>query len=314
MAINFDQRQFRDALGSFLTGVTIATTRQADGTPRGLTANSFTSVSLSPPLILFCIGRNSSSYSAFATADHFAIHVLAEDQRPLSDRFASKVADRFAGLAVQDGPMGSPLLDGCCAWFECKVHNRVEAGDHVVMLGEVVALSTAAKQPICYGQGGYVTMGLGQSAVEAAQDARTTFGAILESDGCIAFDCQQSGAPKLPKASALGPASDSGSLLGVAAAHGLNIRLQFLYSVYRDELSPGPDETTRIFYRGTVNAPWPHSSKFKAIAIADIPWDSLQINEARMLRRYLREREDNIFGIYSNASEIAHSVVSTVKS
>ena len=117
-AAAIDAREFRNALGSFTTGVTIVTTRDASGHDVGLTANSFNSVSLDPPLVLWSLAKSSTSLSAFVEAKHFAVHILAADQEPLSNRFATRGADKFAGLQIERGEGGMPLLHGCAARFD----------------------------------------------------------------------------------------------------------------------------------------------------------------------------------------------------
>jgi flavin reductase (DIM6/NTAB) family NADH-FMN oxidoreductase RutF len=133
----FTPLELRGALGQFATGVTIITTREAGGRPVGLTANSFNSVSLEPPLILWSLARRSSSLPAFVAGAHFAVNVLTAEQRPLAERFASKAADRFEGVAWRAGVGGAPVLDGTAAVFECRHHSHHEAGDHVIFIGQV---------------------------------------------------------------------------------------------------------------------------------------------------------------------------------
>jgi flavin reductase (DIM6/NTAB) family NADH-FMN oxidoreductase RutF len=154
-----DPRSLRRALANFVTGVTVVTTTEDGGRPRGFTANSFTSVSLSPPLVLVCIADTAASRAAFDRCAAFAINVLGEAQRPVSDIFASKAADKFARVSWHPGRMGAPLIAGCLARFECGVHDRRQAGDHLVLIGEVASFDAAAGRPLLYGQGGYVPLG-----------------------------------------------------------------------------------------------------------------------------------------------------------
>lgn len=137
LAPTFTLRQFRDALGMFATGVTIVTTRAPDGLPIGLTANSFNSVSLDPPLVLWSLSQAAASLPAFRAGSHYAIHVLATDQRELAERFAARGADRWSGLESQPGAGGVPLIPGCAATFECFNRSRYDEGDHVIFVGEV---------------------------------------------------------------------------------------------------------------------------------------------------------------------------------
>ena len=155
----FDQRQFRDALAQFATGVTIVCTRAPNGRYVGFTANSFNSVSLDPPLILWTIARRSGSLAAFESAERYAVNVLSSEQADLARRFSRPHADRFAGVAHRLGWSDAPLIDGCVAWLECRQHARFEAGDHVIFVGEVVTVERARGNGLVFHQGRFGTAG-----------------------------------------------------------------------------------------------------------------------------------------------------------
>ena len=150
-----DSRAFRTALGNFATGITVVTARAADGRPIGPTVNSFNSVSLEPPLVLWSLARSLPFAADFENCDHYAINVLAEDQQDLSQRFASRLEDKFAGLAFSEGLGGAPLLDGCCARFECRNTVRHPGGDHVVFISEVERFDRAERAPLVFHAGAY---------------------------------------------------------------------------------------------------------------------------------------------------------------
>ena len=133
----FTTQDFRAALGMFATGVTIVTARDAEGRLVGLTANSFNSVSLEPPLVLWSLSMKAGSVPAFTAGSHYAVHILAADQRDLAERFARRDGDRFEGLAVQSGAGGVPILPGAAAVFECFNRSRYDEGDHIIFVGEV---------------------------------------------------------------------------------------------------------------------------------------------------------------------------------
>ena len=133
----FSSREFRASLGMFATGVTIVTARTSEGDMVGLTANSFNSVSLDPPLVLWSLARAAGSLPSFSAGSHYAINILAADQRDLAERFARKGADRWSGVAFTEGAGGAPLLSGAAASFECFNRSRYEEGDHVIFVGEV---------------------------------------------------------------------------------------------------------------------------------------------------------------------------------
>jgi len=155
MGSTLDAGRLRRALGTFATGVTIITTRDEHGIDRGLTANSFSSVSLDPPLVLWSLDRRSSSLPAFMAAECFAVHVLADSQVPLSNRFAGKSEDRFAGLEITRGRQGIPLLGGCASRFECRARDRHEGGDHWIFIGEVENFQNFERAPLLFHGGRY---------------------------------------------------------------------------------------------------------------------------------------------------------------
>jgi flavin reductase (DIM6/NTAB) family NADH-FMN oxidoreductase RutF len=134
----FDSRQFRDALGEFATGVTIICAGLGGGRYVGLTANSFNSVSLDPPLVLWSLSRRSLSLPAFEAAERYSVNVLSAGQTELARRFSRPHKDRFAGVGYRMGWADAPLIDGCAAWFECRHHGLHRAGDHVIFIGEAV--------------------------------------------------------------------------------------------------------------------------------------------------------------------------------
>ncbi|MEN0106771.1 MAG: flavin reductase [Pseudomonas sp.] len=154
-APRFEGRALRDAFGSFATGVTIVTTAGEGGTDIGLTANSFSSVSLDPPMVLWSLARTSLNMEAFRNSGHFAVHILSAEQEALSGRFASKGIDRFAGLALDRGPDGIPMLQDCMARFACKLAYQYEGGDHVIFVGEIVDFNHSAQKPLVFHGGRY---------------------------------------------------------------------------------------------------------------------------------------------------------------
>ncbi|MEO1642053.1 MAG: flavin reductase family protein [Pseudomonadota bacterium] len=152
--MTFNQRQFRDALSLFATGITVVTTHGEDGVDAGITANSFNSVSLDPPLILWSIGHDSGSFQTFESCEHFAVHILTVDQTDLSQRFASLGANKFANLKTVRGLGNVPLLSECAARFECSVFKRVPAGDHTIYIGKVERLTSDPRHPPLIYHGG----------------------------------------------------------------------------------------------------------------------------------------------------------------
>lgn len=155
---SFSAQEFRAALGMFATGVTIVTARAMDGQVIGLTANSFNSVSLTPPLVLWSLSRVAASLPVFSAGSHYAINVLAADQKALAERFASRGADRWSGVVFDTGAGGAPLLHGAAATFECFNRSRYEEGDHVIFVGEVERCTRReGASPLLFHGGRYYT-------------------------------------------------------------------------------------------------------------------------------------------------------------
>lgn len=152
-----DTTALRQALGHFATGVTVVTTRDVGGEPIGVTASSFNTVSLDPPLVLWSIGRNALSYPVFSEAEHFAIHVLGDEQEAWSNRFGRASEAKFSGLEVGEGVGGVPLLNGCPARFECRIEHRYEGGDHQILVGRVLRMELGAEdaRPLLFHRGRY---------------------------------------------------------------------------------------------------------------------------------------------------------------
>jgi 3-hydroxy-9,10-secoandrosta-1,3,5(10)-triene-9,17-dione monooxygenase reductase component len=149
--------ELRKALGQFATGVTVVTTRAADGSPVGITVNSFSSVSLDPPLVLWCLGFSSAHFDVFRLAEQQLINVLAADQLEIAQRFATRGADRFAGMHWSPTDTGLPRLHGCTAWFECGVRSRYEEGDHLILVCRVESFEVIRAKPLIFHDSRYVT-------------------------------------------------------------------------------------------------------------------------------------------------------------
>ena len=152
-----DGRQLRNALGRFPTGVTVITTCAPDGKMEGLTANSFSALSLDPPLVLWSINHKASSLPGFLASGHFTIHVLRAHQSDLSHRFATPRENKFGGLSFVSGLGGSPVLDGVLASFECQTERTIEGGDHLLFVGRVHKITYGEGDPLIFNAGRYCT-------------------------------------------------------------------------------------------------------------------------------------------------------------
>jgi flavin reductase (DIM6/NTAB) family NADH-FMN oxidoreductase RutF len=295
MTRDIDTRDLRNALGVFATGVTVVTARDATGRPRGFTANSFTSVSLDPPLVLVCIARTIGAAPVFMETDHFAINILAADQQAVSTAFGTPTGTRFEAVAYSNGRAGSPVLEGVAAWLECATHDIVEQGDHFILVGRVLDYHYTTSNPLGYCRGAYVTFGLAQEALQAAQDpGPVRVGAIIEHDGDVYLERNTNDQFVLPTASRLGTPDEPGTLIGRLHAADVRMNLSFIYAVF-DDAAKG---VQFIFYRAEAQAPRP-SVRDRFIPLDAIPWPQLPDDAIRtMLRRYVTERQQNAFGIY----------------
>jgi flavin reductase (DIM6/NTAB) family NADH-FMN oxidoreductase RutF/pimeloyl-ACP methyl ester carboxylesterase len=299
-ATPIDPKALRRAFGAFATGVTVVTTAQEDGVPRGFTANSFTSVSLDPPLVLVCLAKTASSYPVFSNAAGFAVNVLAESQRDVSGLFASKAADKFDRVAWRRSAGGRPVIEGAAAWLDCVMHEVVDAGDHAILIGRVVAFGDGTDNPLGYCRGAYVTFSLSQAALGA--EARTKVGAILEGEGGLLFVAGADGRLSVPEGVSLEPESDPASLHGRLKRLGVTAQLGFLFAVFEDPKSGAG--AVSVYYRGTFTAKAAMDPNLRVIPMQEIPWASLRDEATRtMLQRYVRERSEDIFGIYVGDTE-----------
>jgi flavin reductase (DIM6/NTAB) family NADH-FMN oxidoreductase RutF len=150
-----DPRELRNVFGAFATGVTVITTKDTAGKPFGLTANSYTSLSLDPPLVLVCVDKKVDCYACFDQSKIFVVNILSEGQDRLSTRFATKGIEKFEGVAVRQGNLGVPLLDGAVAHIECTLVSAYEGGDHTIYVGEVQTASASGDRPLLFFKGKY---------------------------------------------------------------------------------------------------------------------------------------------------------------
>ena len=247
---DFDGRDLRRAFGNFATGVTIVTTLDAAGNPCGFTANSFTSVSIEPPLLLVSIAKTAYGCEVFTSSQGFAVNILARDQRELSNRFAASGADKFANLDWQGKASGSPIVDGVVAWFDCAHHEQVDAGDHVILIGRVLDYAYNTHTPLGFCRGAYVSFGLTPKMLQLlSSPGHLQVGAIIESNGKILLEQNPAnGQLTLPAADSVGEASSGKGLLGKLAGAGIEVDLPFIYAVFHD------DNQRFVYYLGELRS------------------------------------------------------------
>jgi len=145
----------RRAFGCFPTGVPVVATRAADGSFAGLPVNSYTSLSLDPPLVLWSIDKACDQMPAFADTDHYAVNILSAEQQDISNRLAMPGEDKLRDIPHEKGAGDAPLLPGCCAQIQCEIAERVEGGDHLILIGRVLATARSERDPLVYHGGGY---------------------------------------------------------------------------------------------------------------------------------------------------------------
>ncbi|WP_158817469.1 flavin reductase [Methylocapsa sp. S129] len=296
---SIDPIALRRAFGTFVTGVTVVTTRDEDGTPRGMTANSFASVSLDPPLLLVCVGKSASSFQAFNGADSFAVNFLHEGQIDISAIFASKSPDKFQSVSHDRIHTGAPILTDSMTWFDCSVHNRIEAGDHVILIGQVRAFGASPSAPLGFCRGRYASVNDPLPAGWLASHG-IVIGYLIEAEDRLLFRADGKDGWVLPTARRRKADKrlmlDGGELSLVPED-------TFLYSVF-DVADSDPGYLiyrARLSDEGSAMA-LPADLKF--FPVDDLPYDQIPTHELRsMLRRYMRERREKRFGIYMDTGD-----------
>lgn len=290
----FDPRQLRDAFGTFMTGVTVVTSHNGDRAPIGFTANSFTSVSLDPPLLLVSLSKTSSNFSALTGATGFAVNILSEDQVEISNRFARPVEDRYAGVEWRPGPHGSPVIAGVAAWFDCSMHNKVDAGDHVLLIGRIEAFENAGLNGLGYVGGSYIRPALEIRAADAAGDeGAVRIGAVLEHEGKVLLSAVKDGGLDLPFVTVDVNKGGASHAKRLADAISPSLSVGFIYSVYED----AQRGTHNIVYRCASPDGEQHAGAF--FEIKKIPFECIADSASRdVLKRYQREHSLGNFGVY----------------
>ena len=288
---------FRQALGSFPTGVTIVTTLDNNSKPIGFTANSFTSVSLEPHLILICIDKASFNIDAFSKGNHFAVSILSENQHHISNIFALPATDRFDQINWQPKITGSPIINESVAWFDCIKDSFIEAGDHFILIGQVQAFDSSTKTPLVYLRGNYVNLGLEKKMQLAMENENTKIrvGALIDwRKKILLLKNETDDTLHFPSATRLGSVDDNNSLLGKLQKLRISVTEHYLFSVFENS----DDKTSHIYYRTQIE----DGSAVTAGQFYEfntIPFVRLANEASRiMLKRYIVERELNAFGIF----------------
>lgn len=275
-----------------MTGVTVVTSREAGGIPRGFTANSFTSVSLQPPLLLICIDKAADGVAVFTAAPGFAVNVLAEEQVALSALFASKRADKFTRTQWVDSPNGYPLLSEVCAWFDCRQRQQIDAGDHIILIGEILAYDYNDRIGLGYVRGGYMRLALERAAAKASGSGAVV-GAIIECDGKILLETEPTtGELQVPATGRDGKPGSLGQLQADFARRHLPVTISSLFAVFEHEQSGQQS----IYYRAQAEGAAARDDFWNFDAI---PWARIHSPAiTSMLQRYIAEATRQRFGVY----------------
>ncbi len=296
-ANGLDARDLRRAFGNFATGVTIVTTLDENGQPCGFTANSFTSVSIDPPLLLISIASSAWGCEIFRKSAGFAVNILAQSQRDLSNRFARAGEDKFAGVSWRGAATGAPILDEVVAWFDCEHHQQVEAGDHVLLIGRVRRYAYDTRAPLGFCRGAYVSYGLTPTMLQLlSTPGSLRVGAIIESEGKILLERNAESGQLLPPASdRVGDAASADSLLGKLASAGIEVDLPFIYAAYHE------GSQRFIYYFGELRSTGDaqETGRLRFYDFDHITFE--EINDSAilsMLERFIREKRLGNYSIY----------------
>lgn len=303
------RRAIRDALGTFLTGVTVVTTVDEMGQPRGITANSFTSVSLDPPLVLVCVDRAASSYQAFIQANGYAVNILGQDHRDVAQVFATKRPDKFTAIRTFTSNLGNPILHASIAWLDCRTTDVHTIGDHAVLIGHVRDFGGEGGQPLGFHQGRFVSFS--PAAPEYSLSGGPMSGlarlswVIEDDEGRVALLPVAEGKLALPSASMpVADLHDEGLQQAAERCLGRPVTIDLLYSFYTDRR----DGRLTLTYRGRTagdgdaSAADMSSRAFHPLTESLLARIADQV-EGSVLRRYRVERDAQRFGIYSGTDE-----------
>jgi flavin reductase (DIM6/NTAB) family NADH-FMN oxidoreductase RutF len=290
-----------------MTGVTIITMRDQDGTMRGFTANSFTSVSLDPPLILACVGNQASSHDSLCRAERFGVNILGDWQREASTTFSTRAGKKFEAVEIWS-PFGNgpPLITGSLAALDCEREQVIAAGDHSIVIGRVLGFNRSPGQPLGYHGGGYVAFGLGAEALERLGGEAIRVGCLLECrDRVLLLRRANMAAWELPATPLRAGEDHRQAIPQFLARLGVSADVSFLYSVYQEA---GDAHTTMVFRGGAseLQDEWTlgDGSTLRLFGENEEPWRLVNgKSPPEAIRRFFRERAQSRFGIYWDTND-----------
>lgn len=292
--MTFDPKVLRSAFSSYMTGVTVVTACTDDGSLVGFTANSFTSVSLDPPLLLVCPGNHLNSYKTFEQCEHFAVNVLSDSQEFVSNEFARSKGDRFSVVDWSADDNGCPIIAGTSASFSCCVHSRQTMGDHLVLVGEVVGFEHSATPGLGYCSNGYFTLGREREANAAPATGQTGFtGVIIEHEGQVLLK-ESDGVKSVPHFAIADGEGARSTLVDHINSQGLSLSLGPVYSLY-DDKTKGHRYTFFTAKASTATTAG-MGSYYPIETLADSRF--VDIAHTDMVMRYRNEYQTKAFGLY----------------
>ena len=285
-----DPRALRNAFGTFMTGVTVVTAHDGNGNPLGFTANSFTSVSIEPPLVLVCMAQSSQNYDALTHAGGFAVNVLSEHQKEVSNTFSQQVKDRFAAVHWHTGPYGAPIFDGASAWFDCSMYKTVDAGDHVILIGKVEAFDASPAPGLGYVRGVYVSPAAAAEAL--SQNANLFVSALITRGNEVLLLDDGNGGLALPE-TRVDKGGATAALNRMINNSGVSAEPGFIYSVFEEETR----EHQHISFLCQAANGIPTQGSFTALTAATLK-NVANPAVRTMLERFAAESRMGNYGIY----------------
>lgn len=298
-------RTFRQALGAFATGVTVVAINSADGSRRAFTANSFTSVSLVPPLVLVCLAKSLVSIQLYESAETFSINVLARTQREESNAFASRDPEIKAAAMTKLAADLAPTLPGSLATFVCAREQLIDAGDHSILIGRVLKLKTVEGEPLGFYRGAYVGIGSDVRDIEKTS-ARLTVGGVLGKNGEVLL-CRypRSQTWEIPSVNLAHGERHGSALRKRFAQLGVRIDTTIPYSLFQE---PGEDDTTLIFSVNTAEdvrtGTMTDGVETRLFSNKDRPWMLIKgAMKQGLLERYIEETQIGLLGMYFDTFE-----------
>ncbi len=302
-----DPLQLRRAFGKFMTGITVITTTLEDGTPIGITANSFTSVSMEPPLLLICLAKSLNSYPVYEKTSHFAVNILSHRQKNVSQIFARpSIDDRFAKIKWKSDSFNNPVIDYTVAHFSCSVYDKKDAGDHLILIGKIEDFTDSSRMGLGYYNGSYFNISMERKIAELRLPPSNTdkpltkyyVGAIIKKDNHIWLLKDADGSFKLPYVVQDCYSGILDKLINKIGEYGLQCNLETVYSIYNTE----QDNKHFIYYSASIakiseeEMPQQEGHWISLDNLKQIKFENKAISI--MLNRYAEEEETGITGLY----------------